>query len=84
MTAHCKWTGLVLYQAVSESLVGVSGFLDTGTGTGSSVGLNVGVDILSSTFDGLQGEGKVVLKSVHVPVVHTCVLISLVNSLYSL
>lgn len=59
-------------------------FLDTGTGSGGSVGLDIGVDVLSSAFDGLQGEGEVVLESVHVPVVHTYVLISLVKTFYSL
>ena len=67
-----------------KDLVRVRSFLDTGTGSGGSVGLDIGVDVLSSAFDSLQGEGEVILESVHVPVVHTYVLISLVKTFYSL
>lgn len=48
---------------LSIKLVRVRAFLDTSSSGSSSVGLDVGVDVLSSAFDGLQREGEVVLRA---------------------
>lgn len=65
-----------LHLGLCIKLVRVRTFLDTSSSGGGSVGLDVGVDVLSSAFDRLQREGEVVLEGIHVPVVHSCSLIS--------